>query len=66
EIISKYKKLIQILCNYETNIRGLAEKLNKNKNEMRDFLYTLEIRRFIKIDRVNKIYSVNDALKNLY
>ena len=66
EILNKYKKLIQILCNYETNIRGLAEKLNKNKSQMRDFLYALEIRRFIKIDRLNRVYSVNDALKNLY
>lgn len=66
EILSKYKKLIQILCDYETNIRGLAENLNKNKNEMRDFLYALEIRHFIKIDRVNKVYRVNDTLKNIY
>lgn len=65
EIFKKYKKLIQILCNYETNIRGLAEKLGKNKIQMRDFLYYLEIRRFIIIDRVNKVYRVNKALKNL-
>lgn len=66
EILSKYEKLIQILCNYETNIKGLAQKLNKNKIQMREFLYALEIRRFIKIDRVNRVYSVNDVLKNLY
>ena len=65
EIFKKYKKLLQILCNYETNIRGLAEKLRKNKAQMRDFLYALEIRRFIKIDRINKIYRVNEVLKKL-
>ena len=65
EIFKKYKKLLQILCNYETNIRGLAEKLHKNKAQMRDFLYALEIRRFIKIDRVNRVYRVNEVLKKL-
>ena len=65
EILKKYKKLLQILCNYENDIRGLAEKLRKNKIQMRDFLYALEIRRFIKIDRVNRVYRVNEVLKKL-
>ncbi len=65
EILKKYKKLLQILCNFETDIRGLAEKLRKNKSQMRDFLYSLEIRRFIKIDRAKRAYSVHKALKNI-
>ena len=65
KILKKYKKLLQILCNYENDIRGLAEKLRKNKMQMRDFLYALEIRRFIKIDRVNRVYRVNEVLKKL-
>lgn len=65
EILKKYKGLVQILCNFETDIRGLAEKLRKNKMQMRDFLYALEIRHFIKIDRAKRAYSVHKALKNI-
>ncbi len=65
EIFEKYKELLQLIEKYENNILGLANKLNKNKAEMRDFLNNLEIKRFIYIDRINKTYEVKKGLKNI-
>ena len=65
QIFNRYSKLFKVLLEYEDNIKGLAEKLNKNKAEMRDFLYKLEIKKFIKIDRVKKVYKVNEGLKKV-
>lgn len=65
EVYEGYKEIIQVLQKYENNIKGLAEKLNKNKDQMRDFLNSLEIKRFIEIDRINKTYHVKKGLKNL-
>jgi small GTP-binding protein len=65
KIFERYKELIQILQNYEDDIKGLAEKLNKDKTEMRDFLNNLEIKRFIEIDRINKTYVVRRNLKKI-
>lgn len=64
EIFKKYEKLLELLRNYESNIKGLAEKLKKDKTQMRDFLNALEIKRFIEIDRINKTYRVKE-LTNL-
>ncbi len=64
-IFERYKKLINLLSNYETDIRGLAMKLKKNKNQMRDLLNRLELKRFITIDRLNRTYKVNKELRNL-
>ncbi len=63
EIYNEYSSLIATLKNYESNIEGLANTLNKNKDEMRTFLNTLEIKKFIEIDRGNKTYKVRDGLK---
>ena len=65
EIFEKYKELIQLLRKYETNIRGLADVLKKNKAEMRDLLNNLEIKRIIKIDRIKKVYKVSEGLRNI-
>jgi small GTP-binding protein len=65
QIYENYSSLIQILKNYEENIPGLAEKLNKDPMQMRDFLNNLEIKRFIEIDRQKKIYKVKEGLKFL-
>lgn len=65
EIYEKYKELLQTLQKYENDIKGLAEKLNKNKVEMRDFLNNLEIKRFIDVDRINKTYRVKKGLKKI-
>ena len=64
EIFKKYKKLLELLRNYESNIKGLADKLKKDKIQMRDFLNSLEIKRFIEIKRINKTYRVKE-LTNL-
>ncbi|TXT65399.1 MAG: Small GTP-binding domain protein [Promethearchaeota archaeon] len=58
EIYKKYESLLELLKEHEEDIRMLAQKLNKNKEEMKDFLNELEIKRFIKIDRINKSYKV--------
>jgi small GTP-binding protein len=65
EIYERYRDLLQTLQNYENDIKGLAEKLKKDKAEMRDFLNLLEIKRFIEIDRINKIYRVKKGLKKI-
>ncbi len=58
EIYEIYKPLLDLLKDYENDIRALAQKLNKNKQEIRDFLNELEIKSIIKVDRENKTYSV--------
>ena len=50
---------------FETNIRGLAVKLNMDKEQTRDFLNNLEIKRFIEIDRIKRTYKVREGLQNL-
>lgn len=65
EVYKRYEKLLLLLRNYEDNIRGLAEKLKKNKAQMRDFLFALEIRKFIDIDRMNKTYKVRQGLNKI-
>jgi GTPase SAR1 family protein len=65
EVYENYKELLQILLDYENDIRGLADKLHKNKDQIRDFLNSMEIKRFIAIDRTNKIYKVRKGLKNI-
>jgi small GTP-binding protein len=64
-IFENYKEMLQILQNYETDIKGLAEKLHKDKLEMRDFLNNLEVKRFIEIDRAKKTYHVKEGLKKI-
>ncbi len=65
EIFNTYKETLEIMREYETNIKGLAEKLHMDKGKMRDFLNNLELKRFIEIDRRNRIYKVREGLKNL-
>jgi signal recognition particle receptor subunit beta len=65
QIYDNYSSLLKILRNYETDIEGLAEKLNKDKLQMRDLLNNLEIKRFIEIDRSKKIYKVREGMKLL-
>ncbi len=65
EIFERYKEILQTLQKYENDIKGLAERLKKSKAEMRDFLNNLEIKRFIQIDRINKIYRVKKGLKKI-
>lgn len=58
EIYENYKPLLVLLKDYENNIKALAQELNKSKEEIKDFLNELEIKRFIKINRDHKTYSV--------
>ena len=64
-IYEEYSSLIQTLRAYENDIEGLAEELNKDKVQMRDLLNNLEIKRFIEVDRIKKIYKVRNGLKYL-
>lgn len=64
-IYEEYSSLIQVLKTYETDIKGLGEELKKDPTELRDLLNNLEIKRFIEVDRVNKIYKVRSGLKFL-
>lgn len=64
-IFEEYSSLLQTLRSYEGDIKGLGEKLKKDRVQIRDFLNNLEIKRFIEIDRINKTYKVKTGLKNL-
>jgi signal recognition particle receptor subunit beta len=64
-IYEEYSSLLQTLRAYENDIKGLGYELNKDVDEMRDFLNILEIKRFIEVDRVNKSYKVRSGLKYL-
>ncbi|MFW9827775.1 MAG: GTPase [Candidatus Thorarchaeota archaeon] len=64
-IYEEYSSLLQILRTYENDIEGLAEELKKDKIQMRDFLNNLEIKRFIEVDRIKKVYKVRSGLKYL-
>lgn len=65
EIFDNYKETLQLIRGFENNIRGLAEKINKDKIQMRDFLNSLELKHFIEIDRINKSYKVREGMENL-
>jgi len=64
-IYEEYSSLLQTLRTYENDIPGLGKELNKNVNEMRDFLNNLEIKRFIEVDRISKTFKVRQGLKYL-
>jgi signal recognition particle receptor subunit beta len=64
-IYDNYSSLLKILQEFEENIQGLSEKLNKNPVEMRDFLNNLEIKRFIELDRFHRTYKVRKGMKLL-
>ena len=65
QIYDNYSSLIKILQQYENDIEGLSEKLDKNPIEMRDFLNNLEIKRFIEVDRYSRTYKVRKGMKLL-
>ncbi|MHA1726652.1 MAG: GTP-binding protein [Promethearchaeota archaeon] len=65
EIYDNYSELLHVLRMYQDDIKGLAKRLKKNKEQMRDFLNNLEIKRFIELDRINQCYKVREGLKNL-
>ncbi len=58
KILARYRSHLELLVEYESNIRGLAAKLNYSKEEIRDYLNTLERKNLIKIDRSAKKYQV--------
>ncbi|MFO7797244.1 MAG: GTP-binding protein [Promethearchaeia archaeon] len=65
QIYDNYKSLIEILKNYENDLEGLREQLNKDPTEMKDFLNKLEVKRFIKLNRATKTYKVKNGLSFL-
>ncbi len=64
-IYEEYSSLLQTLRTYENDIEGLAQELKKDKVQMRDLLNNLEIKRFIEVDRIKKVYKVRHGLKYL-
>ena len=64
-VYEEYSSLLQILRAYENDIEGLAQELDKDKVQMRDLLNNLEIKRFIEVDRIKKVYKVRSGLKYL-
>ena len=64
-IYEEYSSLLQTLRAYEDDIEGLAQELKKDKVQMRDLLNNLEIKRFIEVDRIKKVFKVRSGLKYL-
>ncbi|MFW9989985.1 MAG: GTP-binding protein [Candidatus Odinarchaeota archaeon] len=64
-IYEEYSTLLKTLRTYENDIEGLAQELKKDKVQMRDLLNNLEIKRFIEVDRIKKVYKVRMGLKYL-
>ncbi len=64
-IYEEYSSLLQTLRAYENDIEGLAQELKKDNVQMRDFLNNLEIKRFIEVDRIKKVFKVRSGLKYL-
>lgn len=65
EVYERYKSLLKVLEEYQDDIPGLAEKLNKNKSEMKEFLNTLEVKKFIELNRKKMSYKIKNGLKYL-
>ena len=65
EIYENYSSLIQFLRGFESDIEGLAKKLKKDKIQTRDFLNSLEVKRFIEINRTNRTFKVREGLKSI-
>ncbi len=64
-IYEEYSSLLQTIRAYENDIEGLAQELKKDSVQMRDFLNNLEIKRFIEVDRIKKVFKVRSGLKYL-
>lgn len=62
KIYENYKSILETLKDYENDLEGLKEILNKSSSEMRDFLNKLEVKRFIELNRAKKTYKVKDGL----
>ncbi|MHA1731816.1 MAG: GTP-binding protein [Promethearchaeota archaeon] len=58
KILERYGPHLRILSRFETDIKGLANELNYSKEEIRDYLTTLERKNLITIDRASKKYRV--------
>ncbi|MBD3211282.1 MAG: GTP-binding protein [Candidatus Lokiarchaeota archaeon] len=65
KVYENYKSLLEILKEYEDDLEGLQDTLNKNTSQMRDLLNKLEVKRFIELNRAQKTYKVKDGLKYL-
>ncbi|MFX1276990.1 MAG: ATP/GTP-binding protein [Promethearchaeota archaeon] len=64
-VFEKYEDILEILRKYEDDLEGLGKQLNMNTEELQEYLRSLEIKRFITIDRENKTIEVIEGLKKL-
>ncbi|MFX1236181.1 MAG: GTP-binding protein [Promethearchaeota archaeon] len=53
-IYAQYKDVLQVIHKHQDNLNELAKELNLNLSELNNFLYNLEVKRFLEIDRVKK------------
>ena len=65
KVYEHYKSLFEILRKYQSNLKGLGEELQMDKTQLRDFLYTLEFKKLIEIDRKNQSIKVKEESKEL-
>ena len=65
EILENWRELISILSKYETNIEGLAEKMQKDIGHIKGFLFLLEVKGLISFNYKDMTYNVNEEIKNL-
>lgn len=64
-IYEKYENKLEIVRKHENNLVELGKQLKLSQEELQDFLRSLEIKRFIIINRENKTIKVKDGLKKL-
>lgn len=62
-IFKKYESTIEIVRKYQGDLQELSQQLKMNTSELQDLLHSLEIKRFIDIDREKKTIKVKDGLR---
>ncbi len=61
-IFNKYKETLKLIRKYQDHLDDLAAELKMNPSELNDFLYNLEVKRFIEIDREKKVVRLKPSI----
>ncbi|MBN1800900.1 MAG: GTP-binding protein [Candidatus Lokiarchaeota archaeon] len=61
-IFNTYKDVLKLVRKHQDNLDDLASVLKMNPSELNDFLYNLEVKRFIEIDREKKVVRLKPTI----
>jgi len=64
-IFKKYENQIDTIREYQNDLTELAKQLKMNMDELQEFLHSLEVKRFIEIDREKKTIKIKNGLHPL-